>query len=224
MGLRSFGLTHVEYERGDHFGFILALFSLSPIFILVMLGTIVIVRRDIQTCFSILGLMITVIINIALKHSIQELRPTQLGRDAHDTIVQSEFGMPSNHAQFVFHFAIFYSMLFLFRSWSLPFAYRLVYSFMLLGFALVTSYSRYYLHYHTLNQVLVGCIVGTVTGMFWYAWLISISIPIANMVCELSWAKWLCIRDYSRFISYGPMDEYRIIRKHQLEEERKFKE
>ena len=223
MVLRSFGLTHVEYEQGDNLGFVLALFSLSPVLILIMLCTLISFRRDIQSIFSLLGLFITVLVNVVLKHSIQELRPPHVDRDPHDTLIQSEFGMPSNHAQFAFHFAAFYSMLFLFRSWSLSFKYRLTYSAMLFAFASLTSYSRVYLHYHTFNQVIVGCIVGVGTGMLWYAWLVSVSVPIANMVRELALAKWFCIRDYSTFISYGPIDEYRIITDYQQHQETKIK-
>ncbi|KAJ2817652.1 hypothetical protein IWW50_006097, partial [Coemansia erecta] len=44
--LKPFGLTHFQYQDGDHLGKLLALISLAPIFLIVAETTIVFSRRE----------------------------------------------------------------------------------------------------------------------------------------------------------------------------------
>jgi hypothetical protein len=62
-------------SAGDVVGFVLAWFSLLPVFILVGLGTLILVRRDLQTMFFTGGLVANEGVNFILKHLIQEPRP-----------------------------------------------------------------------------------------------------------------------------------------------------
>ena len=75
MKLVAFSLTSVKYVEGDALGFLLALFTLSPIFIVVMYATIILTRRDIQTVFTFIGQLISVVINLILKKVIAAPRP-----------------------------------------------------------------------------------------------------------------------------------------------------
>ena len=221
MVLKSFGLTHVQYDNSDKLGFLCALLSLSPVFIIIVYGTIIATRRDFQTVYSCIGQLISVMVNIFLKHTLKEPRP---GFHNHyldksvDNALESEYGMPSNHAQFMFHFATYYSLQLLFRSWSLPSKYRVLYSFGLLLVASLVSYSRVRLHYHTVAQVVVGDCVGFITGLIWY--IVSItSTELSIVICRQKWAEWLCIRDYSGKIgSYPPVDEYIMFKAYQKQQ------
>lgn len=75
--LVPFHLTYVRYHEDDLFGKVLALFTLSPVFIMVMYTTILVIRRDIQTAFIVLGQLINVGINLILKKIINDPRPHQ---------------------------------------------------------------------------------------------------------------------------------------------------
>lgn len=48
---KSLGITYVRYVKGDIIGKLLALFTLSPIFIVVMYTTLLFFRRDLDTFF-----------------------------------------------------------------------------------------------------------------------------------------------------------------------------
>ncbi len=72
-----FSLTFVRYEEGDLLGKILALFTLSPVFIMVMYATILVVRRDIQTALITMGQLINVGLNLVLKKIINDPRPKE---------------------------------------------------------------------------------------------------------------------------------------------------
>ena len=102
---------------------------------------------------------------------IREPRPLNLLKDG-------SFGMPSSHSQFIAFFCTF-GIIHVYkhrgpdklRGWE-----WLVYSVLLTSFVVV-PYSRVYLNYHTLAQVVVGSLVGTAFGIFWYQ-----TLPILNIV------------------------------------------
>jgi dolichyldiphosphatase len=75
--LVPFSLTFVRYEENDLIGKLLALVTLSPVFIMVMYATILMIRRDIQTALITLGQLINVVVNLILKKLINEPRPHQ---------------------------------------------------------------------------------------------------------------------------------------------------
>jgi dolichyldiphosphatase len=49
--------------------------TLTPVFVMVMYATIILTRRDFQTCFICLGQLINVAINLVLKKIISQPRP-----------------------------------------------------------------------------------------------------------------------------------------------------
>ncbi|ORX69553.1 hypothetical protein DL89DRAFT_316893 [Linderina pennispora] len=91
--LKSFSLTHFQYEDGDILGQFLALMSLIPIFFIVMEATIVLSRRELAGLVLFVGQLLNELFNFVLKELIREERPhSELG---------DGFGMPSSHAQFM---------------------------------------------------------------------------------------------------------------------------
>lgn len=200
--LRPFSLTFVSYEQEDPvYGWLFALSSLIPIFIVVMYCSIIGIRRDFQTAFALIGQLVSVVLNIVLKEVIAEPRPPRIDE-------REDFGMPSNHAQFIFHFSTFYCLQLIFRTWKVSIFYRLFYSFVLIAMAVTVSFGRIYLGYHTYEQVGVGCLVGLSTGTFFHSVAASSSCQmLSNLICSSDMAKWLCIRNYSR-VGYSPVLEY----------------
>lgn len=132
-----FELTYVVYQRGDSLGQILALFTLSPIFITVMFVTLCIFRRDVETVLAFVGQLLGVLTAVVAKKIINQPRPE--GAQLTDS------GMPSNHAQFIWYFAVFYAITFCQKRSRqvLPFSYCCLYVFYLMILAVTVSYSRY---------------------------------------------------------------------------------
>jgi dolichyldiphosphatase len=151
VAFKSFSLTHVSYVEGDTIGKLLALVTLSPIFIIVMYSTILMTRRDIQTLFIVIGQLLNVFLNLTLKKLIKEPRPQEryLFKGYSDTFSDicrsglDDEGMPSNHSQFIAFFCVVYSFQFLFRCKNLPRIFRWLYTVALLGLAVLVCYSRY---------------------------------------------------------------------------------
>ncbi len=142
---------HIQYTPNDPLGFICALLSLMPVFIIIALITLTIDRRRNSLVFtSLLGQIGNTIINVITKHIIRQPRPM----DTHS------YGMPSNHAQFIFFFIGFW----------IPKInkdkLRRITALIIVACAVATS--RVYLHYHTTNQVVVGAGIGLGLGYIWH--------------------------------------------------------
>lgn len=67
------------------------------------------------------------------------------------------------------------------RPWSLP--ERAAASVLVLGLAAAVAWSRVYLGYHTVNQVLVGLVAGTLSAAAWYA-----ATAVVRATGLLAWA------------------------------------
>ena len=106
---------------------------------------------------------------IALKNIFREPRPNYL--------CNAEFGYPSNHTCF------FTCILFWFITEELctPEFFQFKYKLYLIQFILVYPlilYSRYYLYYHSFEQIIGGFILGIIIGVGWF--LISTKIILSN--------------------------------------------
>lgn len=95
------------------------------------------------------------------------------------------------------------------RPWS--YAERAAAAFFVLGVAALVAWSRVYLGYHTVNQVLVGCLAGAVCAVAWYAataaarsagllaWALDSpfarglrvrDLVVSEDLCQAGWEKW----------------------------------
>ncbi len=131
--LESFELTHVRYEKGDNFGFLLALISLTPVFLVIMYLTLIVFRRDVPTLFAFIGQIFGLVINYILKKIFKIPRP-----------ISSELtdeGMPSNHSQFVAFFCIYYTIQ-IYSINKLNFVFKYVYMLFLIILCLLVPISR----------------------------------------------------------------------------------
>ena len=174
--LKPFGLTYVIYDENDTFllGPIMALLSLVPIFCIAAVLVHMLVSRDLRCMVVLSGQILTALSCTILKRIIRQPRPD------HKIVFSSDhdFGMPSIHAAFVAFCATFglYFALTQYTTnnnnnantslrkfvqwtnrWILPMSMILV--------GLGCAYSRIYLGYHTVHQVGVGGILGTVIGL-----------------------------------------------------------
>lgn len=160
--LRPFGWTYVLYTHGDHLGHLLALFSMTPVFVIVALVTTLAQRRDLATFTMLVGQLGNELLNLILKTCIKEERPNSLHQYA------PRYGMPSNHAQFM-GFTAVYLTLWTIKRWKVSPLWRAAAALGLQGLAAIVIASRVYLLYHSVAQVVAGAAVGAVAGGAWFA-------------------------------------------------------
>ncbi|EPS61783.1 hypothetical protein M569_13007 [Genlisea aurea] len=167
--LKAVTLTHVRYQRGDHVGHLLAWISLIPVFI--SFGGFVshfIFRRELQGLFFAVGLLISQFINEAIKTSVQQARPETCALlemcDSH--------GWPSSHSQYMFFLAIYCTLLTHYRMGILFRKQWAIVVLIVWPLAVLTMFSRVYLGYHTVAQVLAGAALGVFLGGGWF-WVVN---------------------------------------------------
>eukprot|EP00250_Pteridium_aquilinum_P000440 c10483_g1_i1 orf=163-840(-) len=192
MPLKAVTLTHVRYHAEDSLGLFFAWASLLPVFI--SLGgflTHFIFRRELQTMFFALGLLIAQFFSECVKKAVKESRPLTCEAlemcDSH--------GWPSSHSVYMTFFSIYITLLA---------ARRLTFSTSLgkvlaiaipWPFAAVVMYSRIYLGYHSPAQVVAGGCLGLILGSVWFLIVNVVLVHTFPVLEELSICKFLCIKD-----------------------------
>ncbi|KAJ1891507.1 hypothetical protein LPJ66_006880 [Kickxella alabastrina] len=186
--LKSFGLTHFQYQQGDHVGKALAFSSLIPIFLVVMETTVVLSRREVAGILLLLGQLANEAFNLVLKQMIKIERPNPHLGDG--------YGMPSSHSQFMGFFVVYVAM-FLETRVTTKAAHKLIVQVGAIALCVPIIFSRVYLGYHTFLQVLGGSAVGLVAGFAWYQFIERVVYPsgIVDMFLDTAICKWLLIRD-----------------------------
>ncbi|XP_043801105.1 dolichyldiphosphatase 1-like [Apis laboriosa] len=186
-------LTLVEYPQGDLFGKFLALVSLLPFAIIAGFITLILFRRDLHTITFFSGIVINKCINFILKHTICEARPMR-----HNAI---EYGMPSMHAQFMWFFATYITLFICIRlhhnnnsSISEKF-WRITIIIVSIIIAILITYSRVYLLYHSNSQVVWGTFIGIMLGIIWFIITYMILTPIFPIIVSWRISEYLLLRD-----------------------------
>lgn len=192
----SLAISHVEYKSGDWFGKILALSSLCPLALVIAFVTLILFRRDLHTIFFFIGTVLNEAINWILKHCIKELRPCH-GRE----ILFSEYGMPSNHAQFMWFFATYMAFFLLIRlhhgssTYPLENAWKYLATIVFISAAAIVTYSRIYLQYHTWTQVLWGAALGIFLACIWFTITQFTLTPLFPIIAAWPISEFLMLRD-----------------------------
>ncbi|GJQ10740.1 hypothetical protein GpartN1_g2531.t1 [Galdieria partita] len=181
-------LTLVTYEKGDKLGWLLSIISLAPIFLYVAETSLVLFRREYFGLTLLSGQLANEVLNVILKVSFAQPRP--VGGE------QSEYGMPSAHSQSMF-FVTSYVIFTLSRQRHKPLCdleKSLLYSFLLICSVLV-SFSRIYLGYHSIRQVIVGAFVGCLLGYFWTLFSEKGNKGLLSLLNSFSFLKSLYFKD-----------------------------
>ncbi|CAF1972045.1 unnamed protein product [Rotaria magnacalcarata] len=210
---RPLSITFIEYREGDKLGFILAWFSMLPFIYIVSLCTLIIFRRDVQTIMYFGGFCVSEVCNYALKRFFKQARPERT-RDRMG--LYEVHGMPSDHAQTFFYFMTYLAIFVILKS-QMPGSPHIrsirnrVLVFTQLIVAVIVAYSRVYLHYHTVAQVVVGAFFGTALGCGWYYFVNYHFMQYASLITDHPLGKYFLIRDYSlipRLIHFQYENEY----------------
>src|SRR3989338_6636821 len=140
-------LIDVRYDPNDPvIGQFMAWSSMLPIFLVVAFAAIIVVKRELQFLAFVASLLVSEVVNLILKHSIQEPRP-------HGSYMTG-YGMPSSHAQFM-TFVATYGLLHLWLHLSFHFE-KLVkptLTVIIMNSTFAVCVSRVYLGVHSLHQV-----------------------------------------------------------------------
>eukprot|EP01124_Arcella_intermedia_P025243 TRINITY_DN4477_c0_g2_i1.p1 TRINITY_DN4477_c0_g2~~TRINITY_DN4477_c0_g2_i1.p1 ORF type:complete len:192 (+),score=21.06 TRINITY_DN4477_c0_g2_i1:19-594(+) len=157
-----FFYTMVTHAVGDRLGWVMSLFSLVPVFLIVSLVTLVFSKglsrpsRE-MTIYMLLGLLLNELVNHFLKHHVFE-EPRPIGTE------KTDYGMPSDHAQFMSYLWVFRSHCKSLQLFEIP---DLFWDLIFGSVVMLVIFSRYYLEYHSPAQLIVGGVVGLVIGKLW---------------------------------------------------------
>ena len=192
--------TYVNYESDDIVGLCFAFVTLTPIYLMVMYTTLIVFRRDYSTCYALGGQLLNLIINKILKKIINQPRPESCE-------ISSDSGMPSNHSQFMSYFILFYIVQITWvHSKYFNVGLKVFYISVLIVMGAAVCYSRYYLNYHTAEQVVVGACIGSIVGVVWSMADVLIGQPLGDFICQIPIIKFFAI------INYSPLSEYYELR------------
>lgn len=190
--LKAVTLTHVRYRTEDYFGLLFAWASLLPVFI--SLGGFIthfIFRRELQTMFFALGLLIAQFFSEFVKKAVKEARPFTCEAlemcDSH--------GWPSSHSVYMTFFSIYLTLLAA-RRLTFATSYGKYFTMAISWpFAAVVMYSRIYLGYHTPAQVVAGGIFGMMLGSVWFLIVNVVLVHTFPVLEELPVCKFFYIKD-----------------------------
>ena len=194
--LKPFSLTYVVYDKDDKYlGFLLALFTLLPVFLIVMYVTLILARRNLHTIYVLTLQLVNEVFNYVLKNTFKEPRPDSSNRTG-------DYGFPSNHSQFMAFFATYWSLYFLFRKNS-KFSHVFFTVVMTLGIiagSAITCYSRFYLGYHSPTQIYGGIVFGIIFGIFSFIGY-GFSKPLLQRVEDSTLGKYFYLRNTEHIIN-----------------------
>ncbi|PIN15770.1 Dolichyl pyrophosphate phosphatase [Handroanthus impetiginosus] len=150
--------------------------SLSKWFVAVLFSALILLRHDAEALWAAMGAVLNAILSIALKKVLNQERPT--------STLRSDPGMPSSHAQ-----SIFYTIAFLNLSIVEWYAMNIL-TTTLSGFFFILgsyfSWLRVSQKLHTLGQVIVGAVIGTLFSIFWF-W--SWNSFVLNLFMSYLWVR-----------------------------------
>ncbi|WVY99198.1 hypothetical protein V8G54_031349 [Vigna mungo] len=101
-------------------------------------------------------------------------------------------GWPSSHCQYMFFFATYLTILTFWHVRDNPFLHLLTWSL-----SLLTMYSRVYLNYHIVAQVLAGTVLGVFLGAVWLWVVNSVLHPYFPLIEESTFGRRLYVKDTS---------------------------
>ncbi|GAB1597881.1 dolichyldiphosphatase 1-like [Argonauta hians] len=213
-------LLFIEFPAGDLLGYILAWFSMVPVFISVGFITLIIIRRDLHTASYFGGILLNGAISVALKHIIKDKRPLPSPNQIHIGI----YGMPSSHSQFMGFFNTYLILFLLFRLYRnynwIDDSWKIVVSCLTCIVTLLVCISRVYLGYHFVSQVLCGALLGMALGAAWFCTVHLVLTPFFPVIAASLIGEFLMVRD-STLIPHVMWFEYKSSRSEARNRQRK---
>lgn len=167
-----FMTTYVEYSEGSIVSKLMAIATLLPVFAYAAILSTAVSLRATRGVSALVGLAMSHALNAVLKDCFAHARPEPLPGALHPLTTH---GMPSNHAQQAAFLGAYLAANLLFTHPRRPRAHdgpvRLAERDLALVACMVycvaVSFSRVYLGAHSVDQVVVGSVIGATTGLLW---------------------------------------------------------
>lgn len=135
-------------------------------------------------------------LNNIIKIIVRQPRPISFGDSFQNGTIRSGYGMPSAHSQFMGFFCMYTSLRYCLRWKGLTNGKRLLGILTVAALATCVCFSRVYLQYHTLSQVVVGFTVGLCSGSSYFlAVAILRELKVLDWVLTWKLAKILYVKD-----------------------------
>lgn len=179
-----FDHTYIVYDPSDWVSTVCVQLSLLPIYIMVFYTSWFLITREIEPVIVVGGHLIGELINKIVKHIVKQPRP-DFHKDFGTSSYGLTYGMPSAHSQFMGFFAAYFMCSVWYRV-PLRKSPRIFTNLVLCTAALLVAFSRVYLLYHSVQQVLVGLMIGATIGMFFYA-VVSVARDVGLVDWVLLW-------------------------------------
>ncbi|KAK9371010.1 hypothetical protein V1509DRAFT_588427 [Lipomyces kononenkoae] len=196
----SLRFTHVYYDDADPWAHIMAWISLAPQTLCVVYLTLIFSRREIETIMLFAGQLASEAANHILKRILREERPKYGTMSDRDNL---GFGLPSAHAQFMAFYTTYLCLWMFLRAHHFSARKRSFRATGLVLLTLIVSYSRVYLFYHTWKQVLLGLVIGIITGSGWFVICVAVrELGIVDKVLDLAHCRWFYVKDTSHYRSF----------------------
>ncbi|KAK8653814.1 hypothetical protein V6N13_127797 [Hibiscus sabdariffa] len=131
---------------------------LSKWLVSALFGGVILWRHDAEALWMAMGSIVNALLSVGLKRVLNQERPV--------AGLKSDPGMPSSHAQ-----SIFYTVAFTIASileWLGVNELSVSISVLALAFGSYFSWLRVSQKLHTINQILVGAVVGSTFSVLWY--------------------------------------------------------
>lgn len=207
--LIPFDDTYILYDATDSLSFLSAYFSLFPIAVLVFQLSWFITTRELEACIIAAGQVANEIFNNILKTILKQPRPMSFGESFQNDTLRSNYGMPSAHSQFMGFFCMYVGLRYCLRWKGLSKTKRLLGVSTVTIMAFCVCFSRVYLRYHTLGQVLVGFSVGLATGSTYFL-IVGLLRECKVIDWVLTWklAQLLYIKDSCNLAPVTLKEEY----------------
>ncbi|XP_043711745.1 lipid phosphate phosphatase epsilon 2, chloroplastic [Telopea speciosissima] len=131
---------------------------LSKWLVTAIFGVVILVRHDAEALWAAMGSIVNVLISVILKRILNQKRPI--------STLKSDPGMPSSHAQSIFFAAIFIILSLV--EWLGINEVSVIVGTLILACGSYLSWIRVSQQYHTINQVLVGAVLGCICSILWF--------------------------------------------------------
>ncbi|KAJ4967190.1 hypothetical protein NE237_019039 [Protea cynaroides] len=131
---------------------------LSKWLVTAVFGAFILFRHDVEALWAAVGSIVNVLLSVSLKQILNQKRP--------NSTMKSDPGMPSSHAQSIF-FAIVFVILSLVE-WLGVNELSVIIGTLVLACGSYLSWIRVSQQYHTINQVLVGAVLGSICSILWW--------------------------------------------------------
>ncbi|KAK6464776.1 hypothetical protein DFJ63DRAFT_93559 [Scheffersomyces coipomensis] len=203
-----FDHTYVLYDPNDIISYISVHLSLLPIYVMVFYTAWFLITREIEPVIVVGGHLIGEILNKIVKRIMKQPRP-EFHKDFASGSYSLTYGMPSAHSQFMGFFTAYFICIILFKIKHLSKFQKGVGAVVLFVGCLLVPFSRVYLLYHTIPQVIVGVTLGSTLGLFYFiATSMARDIGLVDWVLNWPIVHYFYVKD-SYFHCYQSFeDEY----------------